>query len=353
MSAKKTKKTPLFDNREQRLAELHAIVERVEGTLSPADVQSLKSAVETLALVTGELEDSQASLKRLRAMLFGASTESRRKLFGAESPPSEGSDDAAQDAESAEAGGGGAGDAAAEKKEKKKGHGRNAASEYRGAKRERVAKPGFERGGVCPCCAKGKVYPLSEPSPLVRVHGMAPLSATVFELERWRCHSCGEIFTAEAPPGVGEEKYDEGASAMLALMKYGAGFPFHRLEKLQRNLGIPLPASTQWELAYEASLALEPIHDELITRAAQGSVLHNDDTTMRVLDPAIAMRRAAESEAKKSSRERRGIFTTGIVAELEEKRIALFYTGPKHAGENLEALLEHRRAELSPPIVAS
>ncbi|MBK9387312.1 MAG: IS66 family transposase [Planctomycetes bacterium] len=356
MSAKKTKKTPLFDNREQRLAELHAIVERVEGTLSPADVQSLKSAVETLALVTGELEDSQASLKRLRAMLFGTSTESRDKLFGAAPPSSNGDDAAAQDSESAGAGSSSEGDPAAEKQEKKKrkGHGRNPASDYRGAQREHVPKPGFENGGPCPCCTKGKVYPLSEPSPLVRVHGMAPLSATVYELERWRCHSCGEIFTAPTPPGVGEEKYDEGASAMIALLKYGAGFPFHRLEKLQRNLGIPLPASTQWELVYEASLALSPIHDELITRAAQGNVIHNDDTRMRVLDPAIAMRRAAESEAKKSSKERRGIFTTGIVAELEEQqRVALFYTGPKHAGENLEALLEHRRAELAPPIQMS
>ena len=351
--SKDAPREPLFDNRETRLAELTSILERAEReALQGSDLQALRSAIETLALLTGELEASRTSLQRLRRMLFGASTESRRNLFGNDAPPAS-EDAAAEDSEGPEEGATEGDAPPSEEKKKRKGHGRNPASEYRGAKRKRVPRPGLERGGPCPCCNVGKVYPLSEPSPLVRVHGMAPLSATVYELERWRCHSCGEIFTAKAPPDVGEEKYDEGASSMLVLLKYGAGFPFHRLEKLQRNLGIPLPASTQWELAYEASIALAPIHDELITRAAQGSVLHNDDTKMRVLDPAIAMRREAESEAKKSSRERRGIFTTGIIAELEGQRVALFYTGPKHAGENLEALLQHRRAELAPPIQMS
>ena len=35
---------------------------------------------------------------------------------------------------------------------------------------------------------------------------------------------------------------------MIALLKYGTGMPFNREEKLQGNLGIPLPASTQWEI---------------------------------------------------------------------------------------------------------
>jgi hypothetical protein len=31
-------------------------------------------------------------------------------------------------------------------------------------------------------------------------------------------------------------------------LKYGAGVPFYRLEKLQQILGITLPSSTQWRL---------------------------------------------------------------------------------------------------------
>ena len=37
---------------------------------------------------------------------------------------------------------------------------------------------------------------------------------------------------------------------MIALLKYGSGMPFNRLEGLQGNLGIPLPASTQWDIVH-------------------------------------------------------------------------------------------------------
>jgi Domain of unknown function (DUF4338) len=36
------------------------------------------------------------------------------------------------------------------------------------------------------------------------------------------------------------------AVAMLALPKYGTGVPFNRLERLQQQLGMKLPATTQW-----------------------------------------------------------------------------------------------------------
>src|SRR5690242_10592529 len=95
---------------------------------------------------------------------------------------------------------------------------------------------------------------------------------------------CGEVFTAEAPEGVGQEKYDETATSMVGLLKYGCGLPFYRIEKLQQNMGIPLPATTQWELVREGSKLLAPVHEELVHQAAQGEVLHNDDTVARVLE---------------------------------------------------------------------
>jgi transposase len=63
----------------------------------------------------------------------------------------------------------------------------------------------------------------------------------------------------------------------VGMMKYGAGVPFYRLEKLQEKLGIPLPASTQWELVREAAPDLAPAHEELVRTAAQSSLFHNDD----------------------------------------------------------------------------
>jgi formylmethanofuran dehydrogenase subunit E len=49
------------------------------------------------------------------------------------------------------------------------------------------------------------VYEQQEPKQLVRISGQAPLSATVYELQRLRCNLCGEVFTAQAPEGVVEE----------------------------------------------------------------------------------------------------------------------------------------------------
>ena len=47
---------------------------------------------------------------------------------------------------------------------------------------------------------------------------------------------------------MGEEKYDETAASMIAMLRYGSGFPWYRLEGLQENLGIPLPVATQCEI---------------------------------------------------------------------------------------------------------
>ena len=57
---------------------------------------------------------------------------------------------------------------------------------------------------------------------LVRIVGQAPLAATVYSLERLRCGACGQVFTAQEPEGVGPEKYDETAAAMIAQLKRGS-----------------------------------------------------------------------------------------------------------------------------------
>ena len=47
---------------------------------------------------------------------------------------------------------------------------------------------------------------------------------------------------------------------------------------------------------------------------------------------------------------RTGIFTSGIVSIVGTYRIALFFTGPKHAGENIAEVLKQRARELPAPI---
>ena len=219
------------------------------------------------------------------------------------------------------------------------GHGRNGADAYRGAEKVKVAHAKLAHGDRCPDCTRGNVYTQKEPKALVRIVGQAPLAATVYELERLRCNACGQVFTAEEPEGVGPEKYDETAAAMIAQLKYGSGVPFHRLERMEELLGIPLPAATQWELAEEAAALIQPAHEELIREAAQGEVLHNDDTSMRVLEME-----------REPSDDRTGVFTSGIVSTASGRKIALYFTGRQHAGENLADVMRHRAPGLSVPI---
>jgi transposase len=220
----------------------------------------------------------------------------------------------------------------------KKGHGRHAAGEYTGAQKI-VIKAKITSGETCPECARGKVYTQRRPKTLVRVVGQTPVEATVYELERLRCNACGQVFTAEEPEGIGAGKYDATAVAMIAQLKYGTGVPFTRLERLQRQLGIPLPATTQWELLEDKVKSLQPAFDQLIWQAAQGEVLYNDDTGMRIL-----------RLAREPSDKRTGTFTSGIVSEWRNRKIALFFTGRQHAGENLADLLKQRAEQMSSPI---
>src|SRR5664279_1762777 len=226
-----------------------------------------------------------------------------------------------------------------EKKPPQSGHGRNGAAAFTGAQRVVIAHPSLKTGDACPSCQQGKVYGQQEPKTLVRIVGQAPLSATVYECERLRCNACGEVFSAPEPAGVGPEKYDESAAAMIAQLKYGSGLPFYRLSKLESNLGIPLPPSTQWEIVEETAAVIRPAFEELIRQAAQGQVLHNDDTGMRVL-----------RLAREPSDQRSGVFTSGIVAVYQGRQIAIFFTGRQHAGENLADVLKHRATGLPVPI---
>ena len=322
------------------MEELESILDRaLSGPLDEAEHKKLKAALGTLGFVLQELDQKRTSLVRLRKLLFGSGSEKTRNVLG-EEPDAE--DAAAQPQTD------GASESDEGDKPKRKGHGRNGAGAYTGAEQIKISHDSLHPGDSCPKCPKGKVYPLREPRVLVRITGQAPLNAKVFELERLRCNLCGEVFTATPPSGVGDQKYDARSASMIALLKYGSGLPFNRLAGLQGNLGIPLPPATQWQIVSEYARDLTPAYEELIRQAASGEVLHNDDTTLKILELEDPKRRA--EVFAEGSPERTGVFTSGIVSVAGERKIALFFSGPKHAGENLERVLRERSSELGPPI---
>ena len=303
--------------------ELEALLEQArQEPLREDGYRKLRAAIRTLAYVTELLEKQETSLAALRELLCPATTEKTAKVL-----EQAGIDTGEKKPEHALR------SAAAR-------HGRNGAAAYGGARKVPVPHAFLKAGDSCPDGCGGKVYPQRDPGVLVRIRGQAPIAATVYELEKLRCNLWGEVFTAATPEEVGEKKYGETAASMIALLRYGNGFPWNRLAGLEESLGIPLPVATQCGIVAETAVALRPAFEELVRQAAQGDLVHNDDTSMRVL----SLDRADVSP------ERTGVFTSGIVWIVQERRIALFFTGAKHAGENLAGVLRERSPELPPPI---
>jgi transposase len=319
------------------IEKLNAIVERTRTEALPeAEHATLKAAVDTLACLTAELESANTSLARVQRIVFGSSSETTAGVLGeANGATAAGPDPAHQASPPAET--------EAPPPGKRKGHGRNGAQDYPRAPRIPVPHATLKHGDPCPepgC--DGRLYrQRQEPALLVRVTGVAPLQAQVYELERLRCGLCGTVFTAEPPAGVGSAKYDDSAAAMIALLKYGCGLPFHRIARLEQALAIPLPATTQWDVVQPAAGRLAPAFEELARQAGEGSVLYNDDTPMRILNFTEEAR--AEALPPGAKAERTGTFTSGVVAETPNGPIALFKTGPCHAGEHLAEVLDKRQ----------
>ncbi|MGH8322585.1 MAG: IS66 family transposase [Steroidobacteraceae bacterium] len=327
-------------------AELTALVVRIEGLLPDSDYRMIKAVFETLMHMMWLLEAKRMTIHRLCRWLFGASSEKTRHVLKATTIGN-----AVRAAAVGSAVKDGEGAAAARTvKRTVPGHGRHSVKDYPGAERISIAHPQLSAGAACPECEQGKVYPVA-PTVVVRVTGQAPLHACIYELGKLRCHLCGKLFAAPTPAQMGTTKYDAKAAAMIASLRYGSGMPFYRNERLQGNLGVPLAASTQWDIVAPAARAVEPIHAAFIEHAAQGEIIHNDDTPAKVLALMAATKEAALLVAPANKdKPRTGIFTTGIVALNGPHKIALFFTGRQHAGENLADVLAHRDAQLPAPI---
>jgi hypothetical protein len=335
--------------------QLDALLVRVKNSaLQPGDYEIIKAALDTVLFLEQAYEEKTFSIKRLLRMLFGARTEKTKNVVGTDDgdkkasgnngcdgtkeQPAENTADCFNKDDACDSKAGSCNEDAPKKR--RKGHGRNGADAYSGADKNVVAYLGLKSGDPCPLCPKGRVYKMKMPGVVVRIVGKPPLDAKVYELEKLRCNLCGEVFTASLPEQAGSEKYDETAKAMIGVLKYGFGFPFYRLEKLQDCF--------QWDKVEEGADLIYPAFEQLKRQAAQGSVIHNDDTIMKVLE--LMNNDDSQEDEDQAESLRKGMFTTGILSVTEGKKIALFFTGHKHAGENFADLLNKRQTDRSPPI---
>ena len=355
---KKTKTKP-FEVKIVTVSDKEALLTRIDACSPTAeDAQLIRQIFDIIEILREKVELNETRIKALLKQIFGIKSEKTEKIKKAlketdcEAVVTNHSDvdsktsnkvSESQKSEPEQA------------DQKTKGHGRNGADAYTSAKRIMIAHPELTPGGRCPECFQGKVYLQKQAGVFIQITAAPPLQAAVYELTKLRCNLCGEVFQAPLPQEIANQKagakhYDETAKSMIALLRYGAGLPMYRLAGLQKQLGIPLPVSTQWDKIRELSYHMMPVLDAPISHAAQGELFYNDDTGMKVL----SLRKEIAEEVKtQKGKTRTGIFTTGIISVVDKQRIALYFSGRKHAGENISDLFEKRNAGLSPPIQMS
>ncbi|MCB1212965.1 MAG: IS66 family transposase [Chlamydiia bacterium] len=324
--------------------EIEALVSRLENQcLEKKDYPLLTEILRAMIWLSFSLKEKELSIKRLRS-IFGIKTESAKKLLEFANAESSRDDSKNEDVSNNDSN-----NEQAEKEQnrpdKKKNHGHRPSSDYTQANIVHVTHQVLKKGDTCPECLKGRLFQLKSGT-VIRIVGQPWLQVDIYKPERFRCSLCGRVFTANLPAECEtESRSDHAAKAIVTLLKYRGGVPFYRQEQLQSALGAPISASEIWQMTENVADALHPIYTVLLKKAATADLIHNDDTKAKILSRVKELKEAEETP------ERTGTVTTCILAVLNQSvKIALFFTGWKHAGENLGDILDKRPEDLPKPI---
>jgi transposase len=348
-----------------------ALIERLErNTLSAEDRRALVQVVRWVFWLFFVVQEAQLSLKRLRTLIFGKASRAPQgggaaggvgvgeAERGHGPVPGKVSGPQASPAAPLSALGRGhtdAGGVEARRGGHRPGQGRLGAAVYTRAVQVECRHEDLRIGEVCPVCGQGRLYALP-PGVEIRIDGNALLSAMRYELEKLRCSTCGQTFIAPLPADAGAEKYSPRARAVLVVSRYYLGVPLYCIEGYQAMLGVPVPDATQWDQIERVADCSYRVFEVLERLAAQGELIYQDDTSVRILT-LLAENRALHAHAASRGRsrapERTGMYTTALVVKVGEHTIYLYYSGRAHAGENLEALLTKREATQEKPLVMS
>lgn len=328
------------------------LIDQVNASnLAAAERTVLVQIVRSHFWVMWVLQDGKLSLKRLRHLLFGrpaeaaaaTAVESMEAVAETPSPPSADWQKPSEPREPRRRGG------------HLPGQGRQGADAYGGAERVECRPETLSVGHRCPVCGQGTLYGLP-PGVEIRLGGQALLSAMRYEGQRLRCSACGQVFRAPLPDEAGRDTYRPAARAALVVGRYLLGLPGYRLEAYQAMVGVPVPDSTQWEQIEHVADCAYVVVAHLETVAAQGELIYQDDTAVRIVSLIKENRQilaAAEARGLATPSERPGMHTTALVVQVGEHTIVLYDSGRPHAGENLQALLKQRETERPPPRVMS
>jgi transposase len=336
--------------------QIKQLINRVkQGELDHGDAQLIEKLLNILLTIVSLLQRKRISIRRMKELLFGMKEKKRGKDEAknrAEESRS-GAEESSQTDSPKETSSNSTCESDSSPQEvtrpKRPGHGRMAASDYPGARLVRLDHLEMAPGDPCPeSDCEGHLHQLERPNVKIYLTGQPLISATKFERSVLRCSDCFKRYVADLPEGVKEdEKFDETADVAIALYKYSGGIPFYRQARMQESYGVPLPESVQFERCEAVANAVFPVYRHLVELSADGKLFHIDDTRVRILS-------CYREDKHRSEKERRATHTSGIVVKDEAgRKIALYFSSRRHAGENLDCVLERRSPSLPMPIKMS
>src|SRR5262249_3768154 len=258
-------------------SEIEALIQRLkQSNLEPRDAQLVERLLRLVLSMASLLQHKNASIKRLKRLIFGPSSDKRAATGGSTEEEAAAPGDDSEQQPGSGSSPGTVRSSSTDQKPKRPGHGRMAASAYTGARVVVCQHPDFKAGDHCPDpLCRGHLYPVSSPAIFIQLTGQPLVGATRYEQEVLRCSACLERFTAPMPTGVTLEKYDATCDVSLAIAKYGASLPWYRLARMQESFGVPMPESVQFERCEAVAGAALAVFLHMRRIAADGA-FHRD-----------------------------------------------------------------------------
>jgi transposase len=149
--------------------------------------------------------------------------------------------------------------------------------------RERIV---HEPAPACACCGSTVLRKLGED--VTELLEYVPSSFKVIQLVRPKlsCRACETIVQAPLPSlPIERGRPGPGLLAHVAVAKYADGLPLYRQSAIYAREGIDLDRSTLADWVGRMAALLDPLVQAIGRHVCAGSVLHADDTTVKVLAP--------------------------------------------------------------------
>jgi transposase len=302
------------------VAQIEALLDRLEKrALIDADYPLIVELIKNFTWIQGILSQKEGTLERLKKLLFDPNK--TEKVTRSGTSPEEDPD---------------------KKKRRTGGGGRKKPEEW--ATQFLVCPHSHESlktGDLCPKCALGHLYAF-EPSIHIRVRANSLFEVERHEFERLRCSACSFVFSARWSEELrNEPDATAEAVATAVLLRYQSGLPQYRLLNFLKVQGVFLTWTKLWGWVVGLFEVIIFVYEALKKIAANGKLVQNDDTRMKVL--SLVKENRLNPELK-----RVGMQTSAIVAYGQNgEKINLFMTGRKHCGENLKDLLDRRTLDES------